>query len=142
MSPIIRRTLCSAGRAFVIVVVGIATGSIFGCAGHMTLSHEVNLTSSNAIFLTPSEKKTIYLQTRNTSDNPNINFGELPNKIKAKGYAIVDNPDKAQYILQSQVVLCNKLKPGQTVDALIAGGIRWGHRSRSWLGRSTQRGVA
>ena len=122
MSRINRRTHCSVGRILASLSVVIATGSIVGCAGHMTLSHEVNLTSSNAIFLTPSEEKTIYLQNRNTSDNPNINFAELPNKIKAKGYAIVDNPDKAQYILQSQVVLCNKLKPGQTVDALIAGG--------------------
>ena len=122
MSRINHRAHCSVGRTLAILSVVIATGSIVGCAGHMTLSHEVNLTSSNAIFLTPSEEKTIYLQNRNTSDNPNINFAELPNKIKAKGYAIVDNPDKAQYILQSQVVLCNKLKPGQTVDALIAGG--------------------
>ena len=41
----------------------------------------------------------------------------------------------------SQVVLCNGSK-AQTVDALIAGGFGGSHRGRSWLGRSTQRGVA
>lgn len=72
MSRINRRTHCSVGRILASLSVVIATGSIVGCAGHMTLSHEVNLTSSNAIFLTPSEEKTIYLQNRNTSDNPDL----------------------------------------------------------------------
>jgi len=122
MSLISTRTMYAACRFIVIPSMVISTGLVTGCAGHMTLSHEVNLSSSNAIFLTPSDEKTIYVQTRNTSDNPNIAFEHLTEKIKAKGYEIVDNPEKAQYILQSQVVLCNKLKPGQTVDALIAGG--------------------
>lgn len=56
MSRINRRTHCSVGRILASLSVVIATGSIVGCAGHMTLSHEVNLTSSNAIFLTPSEE--------------------------------------------------------------------------------------
>jgi hypothetical protein len=93
-----------------------------GCAGHMTISHEVQLKSSQSIFLAPSKNKTLYVQTRNTSDNPGVTFPALTSRLTQKGYMVVDDPDSAQYLLQTQVVLCNKLKPGQTIDGIIAGG--------------------
>lgn len=92
------------------------------CAGHATLSRETQVKLSNSIFLRPSKDKTIYIETRNASDNPNAILADLPQKLTAKGYTVIDDPEKAHYILQANTVFAAKAKPGSTLDSLIAGG--------------------
>jgi hypothetical protein len=93
-----------------------------GCAGHATLTRETQVKISNTIFLRPSKDKTIYLQMRNTSDNPKAILSDLPNKLMTKGYTVVDDPEKAHFIVQANTVFAAKAKPGSTLDSLIAEG--------------------
>ena len=57
MSRINRRTHCSVGRILASLSVVIATGSIVGCAGHMTLSHEVESHKAVTPSFSPRRKR-------------------------------------------------------------------------------------
>ena len=63
---------------------------------------------SSTIWLDPTvpEKTFIYVQSRNTSDN--MTFNDLASDIKkslmSKGYLITDNPDEANFVLQTNVL--------------------------------------
>ncbi len=92
------------------------------CANHMTLKRETNVKSSNTIFLRPTMDKSVYVEIRNTSDNPHATLLDLPARLQAKGYTIVQDPDKAHYTVQVTTVFAAKAKPGATIDSLIAGG--------------------
>lgn len=96
---------------------------VTGCAGHATLTRETQVKISTTIFLRPSKDKTIFIEVRNASDNPKAILSDLPNKLKAKGYTVVDDPDKAHYVLQVTTVFAAKAKSGSTLDGLIAGGV-------------------
>lgn len=92
------------------------------CANHLTLSMEKSVKSSNSIFLRPTNDKTIFVELRNTSDNPNALLADIPNRLTAKGYVVTSDPDKAHFILQVTTVFAAKAKPGTTLDSLVAGG--------------------
>lgn len=93
-----------------------------GCAGHATLTRDTQVKISQTIFLRPSQDKTVYLELRNASDNPRAVLSDLPNTLRAKGYTVIDDPEKAHFIVQATTVFAAKAKPGSTLDALIAGG--------------------
>ena len=92
------------------------------CANHMTLTKQQTTSVSNPIFLRPTMDKTIYVETRNTSDRPNATLTSLPQLLTARGYTLTQDPEKAHFILQVTTVSAIKAKPGTTLDALVAGG--------------------
>lgn len=94
---------------------------------------EVKTSMSDTIFLEPvaEEQQTIFLQVRNSSGVTSL---DLSNQIKqeliAKGYQIMKNPKEAQYILQANVLYCDKTdlkamqkQMGQGMDSAILGGL-------------------
>lgn len=93
------------------------------CANHMTLTKQQTTATSNTIFLRPTADRTIYIETRNTSDRPNATLSTLPQLLAAKGYTVTADPDKAYFILQVTTVSAVKAKPGTTLDSLVAGGV-------------------
>ncbi len=95
---------------------------ITGCANHLTLKREVNLKNSTTVFLQPTNDKTVYLEIKNVSDKPQAVLGGLPAKLTAKGYTVLQDPDKAHFIVQVTTVFAAKAKPGTTLDSLVAGG--------------------
>lgn len=105
-------------------VIGVALASLWlaGCAGHMTLSKEIQVKTSASVFLTPTTDKTVYVATRNTSGNPEVELTGLAERLAAKGYEVVADPAKAHAIVQVNTVYCDKSKPGTTLDTLLAGG--------------------
>ena len=108
-------------RAFFIPLYALIL-LITGCANHMTLTKQQTTATSNTIFLRPTADRTIYIETRNTSDRPNATLSTLPQLLAAKGFTVTANPDKAHFILQVTTVSAVKAKPGTTLDSLVAGG--------------------
>jgi hypothetical protein len=78
------------------VVTGIVLASIVGCAavqkGIKYRNLDVQTKMSATVFLDPvaPEKRTIFVQARNTSDKPGISIeNELKNSLESKGYKVV-----------------------------------------------------
>jgi hypothetical protein len=100
----------------------VAAPLLAGCAGHMTVSKEIQVKTSASVFLQPTADKTVFVQTRNTSGNPDVELVGLADRLRAKGYEVVADPAKAHTLVQVNTVYCDKSKPGTTLDTLLAGG--------------------
>jgi hypothetical protein len=83
---------------------------------------DTDLIASNTFFLPPSMAKTIYIQTRNSSDNQGVSFHDLGARLTAKGYEIVQDHSAAHYIVLANIVYCNITKPEMPVETMVAGG--------------------
>ena len=83
---------------------------------------DTDLITSNNFFLPPSTQKTVFIQTRNSSDNQEVSFHDLGARLSAKGYQVVNDPDNAHYILLANIVYCNITKPEMPVEAMVASG--------------------
>ena len=61
---------------------------------------------SKTIFLDPMapEKRTVYVEVRNTSDQPAFSLqGQIEDKLRNRGYKITQDPEQANYWLQANV---------------------------------------
>ena len=97
---------------------------------------------SDAVFLDPvaSDKRTLFVQVRNTSDQPSFTIEPaLKAAIAGKGYRIVDDPDRATFKLQAQILSVAKTDPTAAAAALSAGyggAIGWRRAGRNnWRSR-------
>ena len=101
-----------------------------GCSTTTTMiekrSLDVQSKMSDTIFLQPvsPKDKTIFIQIRNTSDR-DINNQDVTNRISAaltsKGYVVVDDPEKANFMLQSNILSVAKANKEEAYGALEAG---------------------
>jgi len=100
---------------------------------------ETSAKMSDTIFLAPAPQaaKTVFVQVKNTSDVP-IQLQELViQKLTGKGYRVItDDPYKAYYWLQANVLYMGKEKKHLTADAALAGGY-----GGALLGAATGRGT-
>lgn len=135
-----------------IVLTIIACASLAACAAVGTAIDKKNLDvqtkMTNTIFLDPvaSNLKTVFVQVRNTSDKPEFQIEyEVKAKIAARGYTIVDNPNRAHYILQANVLQVGQTTKsaaensfaggyGDLAAGAIAGGLIGGGGNRSTSG--------
>jgi hypothetical protein len=83
---------------------------------------DTDLITSNNIFLPPSTQKTVFIQTRNSSDNQEVSLHDLGARLSAKGYQVVNDPDSAHYVVLANIVYCNITKPEMPVEATVASG--------------------
>jgi len=100
--------LSSPKKLFIFMSITI---SLMGCsAAHNAINKrtlDVQTKMSASIFLDPvvSDKKTVFLQIRNTSDKPEF---DLEPNIAAtmidKGYKVVEAPEQAHYLLQANIL--------------------------------------
>jgi hypothetical protein len=95
-----------------------ATSQLTGCAATSVAisKHELDVQTkmSDTIFLdpTPESKRTVFVQVRNTSDRADFDINqEVASAIAAKGYRVVNDPDKAQFILQANILQVGKVAP-------------------------------
>ncbi|SFW27580.1 complement resistance protein TraT [Nitrosovibrio sp. Nv17] len=119
--PYSKRTLALAGAMVFAMVLS-------GCAAvHTSIAKkdlDVQTKMSDTIFLDPVEpsKKTIYLNIRNTSDKTNFDIaGPVARVLEGKGYKILQDPKKAHYWLQVNVLSVDKASPTAAESALRAG---------------------
>lgn len=82
-----------------------------GCGATYTAINKRNLDlqtkMSASIFLDPvtEDKKTLYLQLRNTSDKPLLLLErKIATAIEGKGYKVVKSLDEAHYLLQANIL--------------------------------------
>ncbi|KGJ98934.1 complement resistance protein TraT [Thalassotalea sp. ND16A] len=112
----------------------IFTISIAGCGALHTSVKKRNLDvqtkMSSTVWLDPvsAEKRTVFLQLRNTSDKQGLTYeNEVRAAITAKGYRVIDNPDVAHYWLQVNILQVGKtdLRAGDSFGtfgtAVLAG---------------------
>ena len=97
--------------------------SLSGCAAtQVAISKrdlDVQTKMSATIFLDPvkPEQRTVYVQVRNTSDQQAMDLQpDIAAGVAGRGYAVVDDPDQAHYILQANVLYVGKSDP--TANAL------------------------
>jgi outer membrane lipoprotein SlyB len=99
-----------------------------GCAAlHTSIAKkdlDVQTKMSDTVFLDPvgPDKKTIYVDIRNTSDKSNFDIqSSIIRNLQAKGYTVTNDPDKAHYWLRANVLSVDKASPTAAENALHAG---------------------
>jgi hypothetical protein len=110
---------------------------------------DVQTKMSETVFLDPvgSEKKVMHIQIRNTSDKDNFDIeAPLKEAMIKKGYRITEDPDKAYYRLQANVLSVAKTDPtaaqaalhggygGAILGGAVAGALVGGAASGSYVG--------
>ena len=111
-----------------LLTMGLLLPLLSGCgAVHTSIAKanlEVSTQMSDAVFLEPVGKaqRSLFVQVRNTSDQPSFSIEqELKAAIAAKGYQIIDDPDRAHFKLQAQILSVAKTDPTAAAAALSAG---------------------
>ena len=119
-------------KVVTLIVLSFLLLSLAGCGANLVQAVENrNLTlqakMSDTIFLNPEElarNKNVYVRVTNTSDFQEIDFADiLKRKLAARGCAIIDDPSKTGYIIQSNLLYMGAEKKGMTADGMIAGGV-------------------
>ncbi|WP_125716183.1 complement resistance protein TraT [Pseudoalteromonas rubra] len=79
---------------------------------------------SDSIFLDPvgSEKRTVFLQLRNTSDKQELSIAEeVRSAISRKGYKVVSDPDKAHFWIQANILKAGRTTADESRGILAQG---------------------
>ena len=114
----------------ILVVASVATMLVVlaGCAAvHTSIAKkdlDVQTKMSDTVFLDPvgPDKKTIYVDIRNTSDKSNFDIkSTVIHNLQAKGYTVTSDPDFAHYWLRANVLSVDKASPTAAESALHAG---------------------
>lgn len=98
-----------------------ATLLFSGCA---TTELQTSTKMTQSVFISPVKKelRTVFVSSKNTSGK-NINLeSSILNELQAKGYKIVDDPDKATYILMVNVLYCDKKQENNAAGGAVAAG--------------------
>jgi len=121
----------------------LAAGALGGCAATHTAVAKRNLDvqtrMTDTIFLDPlpPERRTVYVDLRNTSDKPD--FDMMPyvrEAIARRGYAVVDDPRRAHYVLQANVLQAGRSSE-TAADTAYGGGFGgpfWGGAAGAAVG--------
>ena len=101
---------------------GVLAAILLG--GCVTTSLQTSSTMSQSIFLEPvaKNKRIIFLNVKNTSGHQVNLEDKLRNALQSKGYSIVDDPDKATYILSTNILYCDKKKENNAATGAVVGG--------------------
>ena len=110
------------------LMLGALIVILAGCAAvHTSIAKrnlDVQTRMSDAVFLDPvgADKRTIFVQVRNTSDKPNFDLeGPIKNAIRGRGYQVLDDPEAAHFKLQAQILSVSKASV-TAAEAALAGG--------------------
>lgn len=118
---IIAKSLLAAGMLSMVAL------QFSGCgAAHTAIKKrnlDVQTKMSETIFLEPTEpdKKIIYVDIRNTSDKEMNVQESIVSSLKSRGYTITTSPQKANFMLQANVLQVGKSDLRQAQSALDGG---------------------
>lgn len=100
---------------------------------------------TQVIWLDPKnlyQHRNVYVRVMNTSGYQAIDFMDLlKRKIREAGLNVVEDPDKANYILQVNVFYLDEERESLTADSMLAGGAS-GAFAGSYIGGSALENVA
>lgn len=115
------------------LLLGVIALFLSGCVNSVTravdnkdLSTSVKM--SDTIFLEPvePEKQVAYLKVRNTSDQQGLDAEKLQAgiaaKLRNKGFTITENPKKANYRIDANILSVSLVDESLTADAAVIGG--------------------
>ncbi|MBL4773878.1 MAG: complement resistance protein TraT [Alcanivoracaceae bacterium] len=115
-------------RLLIVFVVSTAMIAIIGCSAVHTAVNkrhlDIQTKMSHTVFLDPvaASKRTIFIQIRNTTDKPELNVaGQVMADLQQKGYTVLNDPDKAHYVLQANVLQVAKMDLRAAQHALDGG---------------------
>lgn len=133
-----------------LLLIGLTVITVSGCAAAHTAIAKRNLDvqtrMSSSVFLDPvaASKRTVYLQVRNSSDKPEFQIEEaLRTTLQGKQYAVVTDPDQANYMLQVNILQVGKMDP-TTADHIFSQGFGGAVAGAALLasgGRTGPRGI-
>lgn len=109
------------------IIIILSIFSLISCSAVNTAVTKrklaVETKMSSTIFLDPvaDSKKTIYLQIRNTSDKSLELKQMLKEDLENKGYKIVNSVNKANFVLQVNVLQAGKNDPNAATQMLMGG---------------------
>lgn len=111
----------------IFIFSGCATtaGSATSASGLSSNGVTLSTKMSSSIFLQPvaPNDKIIYVSTRNTSTAIGLNFKqELISYLINEGYTITNNPEKANFMLMSNVLYVGKKTKSYTMAGALTGG--------------------
>ena len=110
-----------------------------GCAANV---RDTDLLASNSLMLPPSSAHTVFLQTRNSSDNQDVSLHDLETRLIARGYQMVKDPQAAAYVVLTNIVYCNQTKVELPVEEMVAAGYGSGIGSSIMSGLHLLTGMA
>ena len=127
-----------------IMAIACLALALAGCAATYTGLRYNDLKVENkmsaSIFLEPVApgQRTVYVQVRNTSDKPFDVRGDIMSSVMAAGYKIVDDPNKANYMLQANILSVGLTDESALEKASLAGfgGVAMGAGAGALLGGS------
>lgn len=85
---------------------------------------DVQTRMSDSIFLEPlaPARRTVFIEVKNTSDRGDFSIEEgVKAAILQRGYQLVDNPERAHYMLQANVLQAGKSSVTAAEDAFSSG---------------------
>lgn len=111
-----------------LIIACFSAAMLQGCTASRNLMEHSSLKTeskmSATIFLDPvaPQHKTVLLQIRNTSDKANFNpKDKIIVKLTNAGYKITDDPNKAHYLLQANILKVGEAQPSDFQHALTGG---------------------
>jgi outer membrane lipoprotein SlyB len=112
----------------ILIIACFCVIALSGCTASKNLMEHSSLKTetkmSSTIFLDPvtTTQKTVLLQIRNTSDKSNFNpRDKIALNLTNSGYKITDDPNKAHYLLQANILKVGEAKPEEINSALFGG---------------------
>ena len=99
-----------------------ATLLLSGCA---TSNLQTSAKMTQSVFINPvaKEKRTVFINMKNTSGTE-INLERtIAQTLGTKGYMLVDDPETATYVLMTNVLYCNKKQENNVGQGVGLGGI-------------------
>jgi hypothetical protein len=113
-------------RLFNLMLVSIIAAMLVSCAAVQTSLRyrklQTSIRMSDTIFLKPGKmEKTVYVEVKNTSTYP-LQFADLLKKrLQQKGYTVVDDPDRANYWIQANVLYVGRMKRTAAEEVVARG---------------------
>lgn len=114
-------------KSSIIAVSLVSIMALSGCSAVSTAvkkrNLEVKTQMSDTVWLDPvsDEDRTIYVQVRNTTDKSIELVDGLSDRLNDKGYRVVQDPKKAHYWLQTNVLKLEKMDLRETQGFLNSG---------------------
>ncbi|MEM7041270.1 MAG: complement resistance protein TraT [Pseudomonadota bacterium] len=85
---------------------------------------DVQTRMSDSIFLEPlpPARRTVFVEVKNTSDREDFDIENgVKSQLRDRGYQLVDNPERAHYMLQANVLQAGKSSVTAAEDAFASG---------------------
>lgn len=119
-----KRQVCLVLAGIMLMLTGCAAATRLVDYGKM----QTDVKMSESVFLTPTDQKIIYIETKNTSSNQNITThldSIIRNRVQSKGYQVVQKPGVQKpgegIILQTNIKYIGEWKEGMGFEGTLTG---------------------